>query len=558
MKKTALASACLTATLGLAASFDAQAIDWIHLGPYNPSSGVPLNMTDFKTANPAASIGLDALTALVYDKLPEGVDIRKNNADLITDDLGANLYFAEDAEVSVTFLHEGAGFLNSVGYFTFDPRNPPKTSANVLGSHKIMFPNFSASGSGGGMNVGNTVKLGKYKAGTALGFSLLANAWSGGKVNPNQPASDIFYTLKGLNPEKPGKDNLNAHTVLLAKPDDKVLALGFEDINRQGKSAQNFKACDHDFNDVVMVINVVPFKALDRTHVNVFDEKQDTDGDGVPDSLDAFPDDPERVSRKYYPSVGGYGYLAFEDNWPNKGDYDMNDWVVEYRAVETLNAQGQVVDLQLTYDVMARGALYSNGFAVHLPGVLKGNIKPVTNVSINGAAAKTLAPEEGQNEAVFVLVPNTTEITKTGQGGNCFFFNTMPGCPALPSVRIVANITLNTPQDSVGTAPYNPFLFRSNQRGLEIHLVDHPPTAKADMSLFGTADDASEPAKGRYYRSAKNLPWALDIPDVWTHPREWASISDTYLSFGNWAQSGGASSPDWYSKNVNPAKVYKP
>jgi hypothetical protein len=35
-----------------------------------------------------------------------------------------------------------------------------------------------------------------------------------------------------LNPEKPGTDNLNAHTVLLSKPKDGLLILGFEDMNR--------------------------------------------------------------------------------------------------------------------------------------------------------------------------------------------------------------------------------------------------------------------------------------------------------------------------------------
>lgn len=555
MNKMTRLNACLLAALSLGAA-GANATDWQYFGAFDANNGKPKDMIDLTGEFPAD------LIELVHKKLPEGLNISKNDSDLITDDLGANLYFVEDAEVSIAFLHEGAGFLNSVGMFTFDPRNKPKSAKefydpNSAGrfNHRILFPNFSAQNSGGALKAGDGLYLGKVKAGSAMGFSILANAWKSGRVDPNQSASDIFYTIKALNPEKADKKNLNAHTVLLAKPDDKIVALGFEDINRERSNS------DHDFNDVVMVIKVTPFEALDRSHVNAIDEVVDTDRDGVPDATDAFPTDPTRASRTFYPSATGYGYLAFEDNWPQKGDYDMNDWVVAYRVAEIRNAANQVTDIQLTYEVEARGAAFDNAFAIHLPGVPSAAIKtvnadgsPATKIRVNDADATPLATEAGQSEVVLNLVPSTVGITKTS--GGCVFFNTRMECPRQSPVRIVADIAFQTPQASVGTPPYNPFLFRANSRGLEIHLVDHPPTAKANMALFGTADDASDPAKGRYYRSKKNLPWALDIPDTWQHPVEYADIGTGYLSFDEWVQSAGQKSADWYAKSKNPKALY--
>jgi hypothetical protein len=105
---------------------------------------------------------------------------------------------------------------------------------------------------------------------------------------PTKPTNAIFTTLKALNPEKPtaSDPNLNAHTVLLSKPEAGLLVLGFEDLNRAGG--------DHDFNDVLIAIQVTPFSAIDRTQVQALVKTVvlDSDGDSIPDTLDAFPSGP--------------------------------------------------------------------------------------------------------------------------------------------------------------------------------------------------------------------------------------------------------------------------
>jgi LruC domain-containing protein len=65
-----------------------------------------------------------------------------------------------------------------------------------------------------------------------------------------------------------------------------------------------------------------------------------------------------------------------------------------------------------------------------------------------------------------------------------------------------------------------------------------------NTELFGTGDDASQ--SGSWYKTAENLPWAVNIPESWDYPVEKAQITRAYLKFKHWAQSSGASYPDWY------------
>jgi LruC domain-containing protein len=368
-----------------------------------------------------------------------------------------------------------------------------------------------------------------------------------------------YYSMKGLNPEAAGAENLNAHTVLLSKPDSELLILGFEDLTR------TWSGCDHDFNDAIIALKVTPFSAVDRSRVqSLVKTVKDTDGDTIPDDLDAFPKDPERASRKFYPSAIGQGSFAFEDNWPRQGDFDMNDLVVGYRTVETLNARNEVVDLQLNYQITARGANDDNAFAVHLPGVAPGSIDSTrSTLKIGDKEAVSVVPEKGQHEAVVILAPSVNSLTNTGVKGTCGFFNTVNKCARHTPVPVVANLHFDPPlaPSQLGAAPYNPFIYKNRYagRGREVHLVDHPPTDLADPKLFGTDADASRPAEGLYYRTTAGLPFALDIPETWRYPTEWSPLHKVYLNFSSWAAGTDSIAADrWYMTNFVEGLLFKP
>jgi biotin carboxyl carrier protein len=112
-----------------------------------------------------------------------------------------------------------------------------------------------------------------------------------------------------------------------------------------------------------------------------------------------------------------------------------------------------------------------------------------------------------------------------------------------------------------GTAPYNPFLIVDKTRGKEVHLSGNIPTDLADMALFGTWADDSDPATGKYYQTVNNLPWALDLPVSFDYPVEQVEIIHAYNHFVEWAESGGSSYPDWYEDNAgyrNSTNIYTP
>jgi len=281
----------------------------------------------------------------------------------------------------------------------------------------------------------------------------------------------------------------------------------------------------------------------------------DTDGDGVPDSQDAYPLDPTRAFNSYYPNETDYGSYAFEDLWPAYGDYDCNDLVMNFNYKIVTNAQNKVVDLIARFKIKAAGASFNNGFGVSLStppsnvASVTGCIKMGTSVNIDPKGY-----ESGHtNNTVIIPVDAVNNVL----GGA--LANTVHGGFTVQTQEQTVTVHLSTPQTSIGTPPYNPFIFVNQDRSKEVHLKDMPPTVLANPVYFGTLDDGSIPAQGLYYQSKTGLPWALEIPVDFEYPVEKADIVQTYLHFADWAQSSGTLYPDWYMNKPgyrNTANIY--
>jgi LruC domain-containing protein len=268
----------------------------------------------------------------------------------------------------------------------------------------------------------------------------------------------------------------------------------------------------------------------------------DTDGDGVPDNLDAYPTDPTRAFNSYYPNQVDYGTVAFEDLWPAYGDYDMNDLVMNFNYKIVTNAQNQVVDIIVRYKIKAAGAQMNNGFGIIL-NTPPSNIASVTGCITVGSAV-TLDPKgyEAGHTNQTVIIPVDAVNTLLGSS----IVNTVHNGNTVQTTEQTVTIHFSNPQSSVGTAPYNPFVFVNQERGKEVHLKDQPPSELVNPVYFGTWSDASVPSQGLYYRSTTGLCWAIEIPIDWSYPQETIDILATHLHFADWAQSGGTTYTDWY------------
>ncbi|NTW24663.1 MAG: LruC domain-containing protein [Lentimicrobium sp.] len=482
--------------------------------------------------------------------LPERAPVPTYHPEYLANSNQTDIRLLETADVWVTVVHEGAGNRNALAFYTYDVNNPP-TNKNQISLIKIAYPNFSLAGSGGGLFSGDKIYLGQFEAGTAIGWALIASGYTGSTVNTN---AVHFYSNPDFNPET--NINLRQHNVLLYDAERQLYLIGYEDINRMVTS------CDHDFNDAVFYVTSNPVEAIDNSDMPFVDPNLiDSDGDGVFDVMDDYPNDGARAFNNYFPGANQHGSLTFEDLWPEKGDYDFNDLVMTYRINQVTNADNLVVDIISTNTIEAIGAGFKNGFGFQL------NIPPsaIANVSglnhtesiINLSANNT---ESGQSKATIIPFDNTYNLFDNVSQG---YVNTKEDMEYHTPESITVTINLTTPQSvqAIGLPPYNPFLIINKTRGREVHLPGYQPTNLVDPSYFGTFDDDTNIAAGKLYKSKTNLPWVMHLPEPFAYPKEKVNIVNTHNVFGTWVQSGGYSYMDWFQDNAGyrtPQNIYQP
>jgi LruC domain-containing protein/uncharacterized repeat protein (TIGR01451 family) len=249
-----------------------------------------------------------------------------------------------------------------------------------------------------------------------------------------------------------------------------------------------------------------------------------------------------------YPATGP-GTLAFEDLWPGKGDYDFNDLVLDYQFEIQGDLTNHVVSAAGTFTIKAFGASLENGFGFQLPATVD-----QTKLTVSGSRLtegfiqlNSRGLEAGQDKATIIVFDNaSTQMPHPGIG---IGVNTDPDAPYVEPVTIVINMNFepgSTTLNDLNIGNFNPFLIVNKVRGHEIHLPNYLPTIKADPSLFGKWEDASRPQQGKFYVTANNLPWGINLYQSFDYPKEKRDITQAYHKFVPWAVSGGAQFPDWY------------
>ncbi|GAB2778566.1 hypothetical protein GCM10027275_22470 [Rhabdobacter roseus] len=323
--------------------------------------------------------------------------------------------------------------------------------------------------------------------------------------------------------------------------------------------AANYTNSKPEWNAFFNCNNYIPTSACNPQGVGQPTTK-DTDKDGVPDDQDDYPTDPTRAFNSYYPTASTWATYGFEDLWPARGDYDFNDLIVYFRITKVLNASNKVVDIKNTYIVKAIGASYDNGFGFQLDDVTSAEIAKVTGSSLTkgGISLNANKTEAGQSKAVIIAYDTPEPLIKR-VGGSMFNTIKANGAGTSTTNEIVINFTSPLDQSKVAQSKINPFIFTNGKREVEVHLPNFAPTDKADKALLGTLNDTSKPGSGRYYKTANNLPWVIEIPVQFKYPAEKESIMDAYSNFGKWAGSNGTQYVDWFQNKpgyTEPEKIY--
>lgn len=205
----------------------------------------------------------------IRELFPEGREVAPRLLDFQVD---PNLYLHREAEIEVTFLWEVAGFQNSFGYFLYrDADGDGRISEGEITLRKILWENASQVGSGGELRSGDTLVLGKFPAGTRMGFFLEANGF--------RRSYATYFTLDHLNPDG------RRHLAMTATADRKQIVLGIEDLPWEGS--------DRDFNDLMFTLRADPWEALEEA-IDSGNIPVQREPEPAPPSPD-LPESPEKI-----------------------------------------------------------------------------------------------------------------------------------------------------------------------------------------------------------------------------------------------------------------------
>lgn len=253
------------------------------------------------------------------------------------------------------------------------------------------------------------------------------------------------------------------------------------------------------------------------------------------------------VALYYIPAKNTYGTIMFEDLFPEKGDYDFNDFVVGYNtcALSTNGSEGQFNDgITIKLQIRAIGGQkpYQLGFEI-TPLQTKYAKDNMWVTSDSNLDIELISKDED---------PATFIIKNTNQLKDGLFYNTEKlSATAMPTVTL--KIERNNKGASsnimkqftglVSSYALNFFLQNSNTKE-EIHLKGYDVTkyANNDITNFSTSD---------------NFVWGMKVPVLIPHAIEKVDFTEAYPDFAGWVTSGGKNNADWYN-TYNPDKVINP
>ena len=438
----------------------------------------------------------------------------------------ADIKITKPAEVAVTIIGGNTCWNSSMGYYYYPDGQQPTSldEANVI----LLFPNtqngtYRGSAASAGVSNGNCVKLKYYPnisnngdmseatdifpANSRIGFVLAANAWSNRFNNWTNDRMQRSATSANMSKDNLGKAYSKPMSAVY-NIDGQVL-VSFEDDNNY----------DHNYSDLVMTFQTNPVDAPGDTP------------------------DPKYEFRKTTENVGFY---IFEDQWPSKGDYDLNDVIFNATYTKVYSTANNAIYEEgytfKTYTNAAKAEKLKSGVAVKVNG-----LQPTDQIEFfvkkPGAKEFTAATFERDTKNNIIYL---TDNAKSNIGTE-YMFNVKHD-EALGALYKEKKVTIK------------PFIYRDvDGKRLEIHIAQEAPTNAADKSFFGTEDDASQPDKKIFYVRSGNYPFGIfldgatesDMSKLFDAENETIAIDGDeehpiYPKYKSWVESNGSKDKDWY------------
>jgi len=447
--------------------------DWATpLGTWNSMSGRP----DYVNTNVDEGLTFtdDELEA-IYDAANRALNTNRQCSDeMITQ---ADLQLVKDSEVGITMLGGVTCWNSTMGYYYYTGDAPTKDNLHIV----MLFPNTQDGNwnHDGGQDVyngniaiqkGDVVQLMYYPniaegslegatktfpKGTKLGFILKTNGWG---MQQNLDGKKFYIDRNWANRKY---NNWNASTDGLSYY---VKNANFPYDNPTGASRTAKFQCTTDNNHTYAIISFE----------DAFDDKNYSDVIFALKPMDAFqklPDPEDRV-------IETNGIYCFEDLWPSKGDYDLNDAVVAFKHTKTLRKAFDETEFKMLKETISL-TTYQN------------------YVTLQSGLAMTVDTQVTPSKVVMKKVKDGTEeeVTFT-QDDNVYLVT--DNIKGEIGTEYVLELYYDDGIADTQAATAKPFIYRNldNDKRLEVHIVGEAPTSKMDTSYFGTEDDKSDPSKG--------------------------------------------------------------
>ena len=482
--------------------------DWTPVKDGKGKKGVTFTPSDYVKATRRSKTEISNFANQIAAFFPDG----KNNTDRVVTPSAAQIKTSGEKEytnINLVFLSEKAGWHSSFGYFYYKAGTTPDMNA----IHKyIIMPDASEKTDNGMFSKGETIHLQffgenydqsasyNFPKGYIIGWFIIADGVS---YNNNQwTIKNEQVSGRGLGTTLDTDKNGKCLHFAVARNQDGMVAICVEDDKGSGS--------DKDYNDLCFYLEASPL----------------TINPDIP-----IIEDIEETKR----SVADKGTYAFEDQWPDGGDYDLNDVVTEYEHAVTRYTKQKVVDAKITLSEKyvtllesnftfvqdEKAATFNNAFGIEFKGLDKDIIESVT---ING-----------ENATLEVNNPIPSIIVATNA-------RAVIGKTFAMAITLKKNNTLDESK-----IVYNPFIVENNDgsasKRKEVHLPKQTPTALG----------WNEGNINQYYVDGMTgaYPFAIDIPVLnWEQVTESVAIGSKngeYPTFRNWADSNGQTHTDWYN-----------
>lgn len=257
---------------------------------------------------------------------------------------------------------------------------------------------------------------------------------------------------------------------------------------------------------------------------------------------------------------------AFEDNFPNMGDYDFNDVVMDVKWEQTRNASNAITSITYHVTLVAVGATKELGAGLRLYDVSKSIVSSITyggdassfQSTLSGVMFYPVANNlfEGNNtDAVIPLFGDAHKVL-TGNSNRTLMLNTGNNKVSNAETKTLdITITFTTPQVTVPIAKENLDFFIVYNTGKQV------PTSRNEIHLYEFRDRQSPVGmdNSQYITAAANYPWAISVPEF-RYPIERTSIISAYDGFASWAQASKEERQqyeDWYKTVSSDQKVFR-